>query len=79
MKVKILKIENYRYGAITEIAKKFNCHRQAIYMALNFQTNTPLAELIRAEAINVYGGRVNTYKVDTLTARKWKHTPTTHG
>lgn len=43
-------------GAVEKICKALNCKKTAVYDALNYTSDSNLAETIRDEALNYYGG-----------------------
>ena len=43
-------------GAVEKMCKAFHCKKTAVYDALNFATDSELANIIRHHAIETYGG-----------------------
>ena len=43
-------------GAVEKMCKGFRCKKTAVYDALNFKTNSELANMIRKSAVDMYGG-----------------------
>lgn len=54
------KIITVPLGNVQKLAKAHNMAESSVYNALNYSTNSPLAQLIRKEAIELYGGVNNT-------------------
>lgn len=47
-------------GSVQKMCKAFRCHKTAVYDALNFTTDSELANIIRQNAISTYGGVTTT-------------------
>ena len=43
-------------GTVDKLCKAFRCKKTAVYDALNFETDSELANIIRKNAIESYGG-----------------------
>lgn len=43
-------------GTVEKLCKAFRCKKTAVYDALNYTTDSELANLIRQNAISTYGG-----------------------
>lgn len=43
-------------GTVAKLCKAFRCHKTAVYDALNYTTDSELANLIRQNALSSYGG-----------------------
>ena len=54
--IKRKKIIQVPPGTVEKMCKAFRCRRTAVYDALAFKTDSELANLIRQNAISVYGG-----------------------
>lgn len=50
------KIIQVPFGTIEKICRDMNCRKTAVYDALNYSTDSKLANIIREKAISVYGG-----------------------
>ena len=50
------------HGTVDKMCKAFRCKKTAVYDALNYTTDSELANLIRKQAIESYGG-VHTTKL----------------
>lgn len=48
------------YGYIPKLAKRFRVSRVTIYNALNYTTNSEIAQRIRYEAVQYYHGQPTT-------------------
>lgn len=59
---KRVKIIQLPIGNVQKMAKAFNCTQAMIYKALSYGSYSELAENIRKQAIDVYGG-VSTTKL----------------
>lgn len=44
------------HGAVEKMCKAFRCKKTAVYDALNYDTNSELANIIRQHALSTYGG-----------------------
>lgn len=47
-------------GAVEKMCKAFRCKRTAVYDALSYATDSELANVIRKNALEVYGGVATT-------------------
>lgn len=43
-------------GTVEKMCKAFRCRKTAVYDALNYDTNSELANIIRQNALTTYGG-----------------------
>ena len=43
-------------GAVEKMCKAFRCKKTAVYDALNYTTDSELANIIRQNALSTYGG-----------------------
>lgn len=43
-------------GTLAKLCKACRCKKSAVYIALNFESDSELSQAIRQTAVNVYGG-----------------------
>lgn len=43
-------------GCVQKIAKANNCGKSLVYNALNYNSNSDMAQIIRKQALDLYGG-----------------------
>ena len=53
------KIITVPLGNVEKMAAEHNVSRGMVYNALNFTSNSPVAQIIRKEAMELYGGVLN--------------------
>jgi len=47
-------------GSVEAICKQMNVHKSCVYNALNFTSNSEVAQKIRREALETFGGQMAT-------------------